>query len=106
VYALLASRSAELGGEVPSVLRLLFLKGPTELLRPHAPSELADTEAVLLAIAAEIDRAAVTHTFEPTPGRLCDWCAFKHMCPAFVPGLVLGPPVTEADAPVPRRKSW
>lgn len=92
VYALLASRSAELGGEVPSMLRLLFLNGPEELSRPFHESELAATEAELLGIAAEIRAAAASHAFEPRPGKLCDWCAFRHMCPAFVPGLELGPP--------------
>ncbi|KAG8457739.1 hypothetical protein KFE25_013245 [Diacronema lutheri] len=96
VYALLVARSAEagLGGEVPTTLRLLFLNGPAELVRPFDASELGATEAELLAVAAEIRAAASAHDFAPRPGRLCDWCAFKSTCPAFVPGLVLGPPAT------------
>ena len=70
-------------GEVPRMLQLMYL-GNREFLR-YAPdvSELEATERKILAIRATINRAGLQGAFEPTPSRLCDWCAFRDLCPAF-----------------------
>jgi putative RecB family exonuclease len=96
VYALLAARDEGVR-EVPRELRLLFLQTSTTLDAPHHESELAGTEHEVLTAAAEIAAAAASHAFPPRTGKLCDWCAFKHMCPAFHPDVQLGPPTTVAE---------
>ena len=54
-----------------------------------------------LAVRAAINRSASTGSFEPTPSRLCDWCAFRPQCPAqggVAPPL---PPLAEWPATQP-----
>lgn len=79
-YALVIWRSR---GVVPSQLRLLYL-GDRDMLT-YAPDELelARFERTLEAIWAAISRATEARDFRPSPGRLCDWCNHKALCPAF-----------------------
>ncbi len=37
----------------------------------------------LQALWSAIDRAIDRSHFPPRPGRLCDWCSFRSMCPAW-----------------------
>ena len=69
-------------GELPRLLQLMYL-GNREFLR-YAPDveELEATERKILAIRSAINRAGVTGAFDPTPSKLCDWCAFRSLCPA------------------------
>jgi len=70
-------------GVVPSQLRLMYLADGEELTyRPDEP-ELRRFARTLDAIWAAILRAGKTGDFRPNPGRLCDWCSHKAMCPAF-----------------------
>jgi putative RecB family exonuclease len=93
-YALVLWRTR---GVVPRVLQLIYL-GNREVLR-YAPDEadLRATERKLEALWAAITQAERTGDFRPSPGRLCEWCAFHDLCPAKggvtppYPGLV---PVT------------
>ena len=70
-------------GVVPRLLQLIYL-GNAQLLR-NSPSvlELKATEKTLLRIGEEIFRAMRDDTWIPKPSRLCDWCSFKSICPAF-----------------------
>ena len=69
-------------GEIPRMLQLMYL-GNREFLR-YAPDveELEATERKILAIRSAINRAGLTGSFDPTPSKLCDWCAFRALCPA------------------------
>jgi putative RecB family exonuclease len=68
---------------VPALLQLVYL-GSGEVLR-FAPSEgdLLATERKVIALWEAIERAAATGDWRPSPGRLCDWCRHKALCPAF-----------------------
>ena len=80
IYALIYWRNH---GVVPKLLQLIYL-GSAQLLR-NSPSEsdLLSTEKKLLQIAGEITDAMQDGKWTPTPSRLCDWCSFKGICPAF-----------------------
>lgn len=79
-YALVLWR---LRGRVPSLLQLVYL-GSGELLR-YSPdeSDLLATERKLKALWAAIARAAETGDWRASPGRLCDWCDHRLLCPAW-----------------------
>jgi putative RecB family exonuclease len=51
----------------------------------HDPDEesLLATERKILALRDAIAEAANAQEFSPTPSKLCDWCSFKALCPAF-----------------------
>lgn len=80
IYALIYWRT---WGVLPRLLQLIYL-GNGEILR-NSPTdfELLATEEELLRIADEIINASATGQWPPKPSRLCDWCSFKSICPAF-----------------------
>jgi putative RecB family exonuclease len=94
VYALILWRTR---GVVPRMLQLVYLGATSELVR-YEPDEadLLATERKVEAIWEAIEAAQRTGEFEPSPGRQCDWCAFKAHCPVFG-GAVL---------PMPKPPSW
>ena len=80
IYALIYWRT---WGVLPRLLQLIYL-GDGQLLR-NSPTdfELTATEKQLLRIADEIIKAEATDQWPAKPSRLCDWCSFKSICPAF-----------------------
>jgi len=80
VYAFIYWRNY---GVVPRLLQLIYL-GSAQLLR-NSPTEsdLLATEKTLLRIGEEISNAMRDEKWTPKPSRLCDWCSFKNICPAF-----------------------
>lgn len=79
-YALVLWR---LRGVVPRQLRLMYLADTDTLTYTPEADELARFERTVLAIWAAIQRAAQTGDFRPSPGRLCEWCDHKALCPEF-----------------------
>jgi putative RecB family exonuclease len=79
-YALVLWR---LRGRVPALLQLVYL-GSGEVLR-YAPDEadLLATQRKVRALWAAIERAATTGDWRASPGRLCDWCDHRPLCPAW-----------------------
>jgi putative RecB family exonuclease len=80
IYALLIRRRL---GETPTEIRLLYLNGPTMYRIPVDDGQLDAMERQLRALWAAIDRAIERDNFPPRPGRLCDWCSFRQVCPAW-----------------------
>ncbi len=80
IYAFIYWRTM---GVLPKLLQLIYL-GNGELLR-NAPTEadLLRTEKKLISIAEEIVYSIENVSWRPRPSRLCDWCSFKNICPAF-----------------------
>lgn len=80
VYAFIYWRNY---GVIPRLLQLIYL-GSAQLLR-NTPSELdlLTTEKTLIRIGDEISSAIRDDKWAPKPSRLCDWCSFKGICPAF-----------------------
>jgi putative RecB family exonuclease len=79
-YALVLWR---LRGVVPALLQLVYL-GSGEILR-YSPDEadLLATERKVRALWVAIERAASTGDWRASPGRLCDWCDHRALCPAW-----------------------
>ena len=70
-------------GTLPRLLQLMYL-GNGEIVR-YQPDEadLRATERKVEAVWQAIERARLARDWRPRPGRLCDWCAHKPICPAF-----------------------
>jgi putative RecB family exonuclease len=79
-YALVLWRTQ---GTVPRLLQLMYL-GNGEIVR-YAPDEadLRATERKIEALWRAIERAIDAGDWRPRPGKLCDWCAHRSLCPAF-----------------------
>ncbi|MGI8723575.1 MAG: RecB family exonuclease [Geodermatophilaceae bacterium] len=79
-YALVLYRTR---GVVPRQLRLLYL-GDKEMLS-YAPeaAELDRFEGTLRAIWAAIQASIDKQEFRPSPSRLCSWCDYQALCPAW-----------------------
>ena len=80
IYALLIRRRT---GETPVEVRLLYLNGPTLYRLPVDDQQLDAMDGQLRALWAAIDRAMQQQRFPTRPGRLCDWCSFQSICPAW-----------------------
>jgi putative RecB family exonuclease len=79
-YALAIWRSQ---GQVPAMLRLMYLgNGETLTLWPDEAALLA-TERKVEALWQAIERAYTQRDWRPRPGRICEWCAHQAICPAF-----------------------
>jgi putative RecB family exonuclease len=87
----------KLRGVIPRVLQLMYLSGNGEVLR-YSPDEadLRATERKLEALWQAISRARETGDWRPRPGKLCDWCRHKALCPAFGGTLPPLPPARPA----------
>jgi len=70
-------------GQVPRLLQLMYL-GNGETLR-YQPDEadLRATERKIEALWRAIERASDSGDWRPRPSRVCEWCAYKPICPAF-----------------------
>lgn len=79
-YALVLWRR---GGQVPRILRLLYLKDAEACDYTPEADELQRFEQTLLALWRAIGAATAAGEFRPKPSRLCDWCAHQAHCPAF-----------------------
>jgi putative RecB family exonuclease len=79
-YALVLWRTR---GVVPRQLRLMYLADTDTLTYEPDAEELERFERTVVAIWTAIERALQTGDFRPNPGRLCDWCDHKALCPAF-----------------------
>jgi putative RecB family exonuclease len=79
-YALVLWRTR---GTVPHQLKLMYLSDRDTLTyRPDA-AELERFERTLVAVWRAIERAVVTRDFRASPSRLCGWCDYQALCPAF-----------------------
>jgi len=80
IYALLIRHRT---GRTPDAIRLMYLNGPTVYEIPINDAQLEAMDRQLRALWEAIDKAIAQDNFPPRPGRLCDWCSFQDMCPAF-----------------------
>ncbi|HEX6219615.1 MAG TPA: PD-(D/E)XK nuclease family protein [Acidimicrobiia bacterium] len=80
IYALLIRNRL---GETPREVRLLYLNGPTLYRLPIDDRQLDAMDGQLRALWAAIERAMASDRFPTRPGRLCDWCSYQEICPAF-----------------------
>lgn len=83
IYALLIRNKL---GETPKEVRLLYLNGPTLYRLPIDDRQLDAMDGQLRALWSAIDKALTNDRFPARPGRLCDWCSYQEICPAFAVG--------------------
>jgi putative RecB family exonuclease len=79
-YALVLWRTR---GQVPRVLRLLYLRDAEICDYTPEAEELVRFERTLFALWQAIERATAAREFRPKPSRLCNWCSHQAHCPAF-----------------------
>lgn len=80
IYALLIRQKH---GETPKEVRLLYLNGPTLYRLPVDDRQLDAMDGQLRALWSAIERAIAADRFPARRGRLCDWCSYQEICPAF-----------------------
>lgn len=80
IYALLIRRRT---GRTPDEIKLMYLNGPTVYRIPVNDSQLDAMDRQLRALWGAIDRAIDEGHFPPRVSRLCEWCSFQAICPAF-----------------------
>jgi putative RecB family exonuclease len=80
VYALLIRNRT---GRTPRAIRLMYLNGPTVYEVPVTDPQLDAMERQLQALWAAINRAIERDHFPPRPSKLCGWCQYQDLCPAF-----------------------
>jgi putative RecB family exonuclease len=83
IYALLIRNKF---GETPKEVRLLYLNGPTLYRLPVDDRQLDAMDGQLRALWSAIDKALTDDRFPARPGRLCEWCSYQEICPAFAVG--------------------
>lgn len=96
-YALVYWR---LFGTIPAQLRLMYLKVLDSMFLAPTPEELEYFERDLGDLWAKIEGDGTSGSFRPKTSKLCNWCSFQHLCPAFdgVPPEYPGWPGSAADA--------
>jgi len=80
LYALLIQKEL---GEMPSELKLIYLKNSTIHTLKVTQDSLDNVKIEVLEIWNNIKKAFETNDFPATKNTLCDWCYFKPICPVF-----------------------
>lgn len=80
IYAVLIRK---LTGRTPNRIRLMYLTNPTVYEVPVTDAQLDAVERKIQALWNAINRAISRDQFPPKVSRLCDWCSYKQLCPAF-----------------------
>jgi putative RecB family exonuclease len=96
IYALLIKKHL---GRTPVELRLLYLNGPTVYSLPVSEQQLDAMEKQVSALWAAVRRAEDRELYPPRPSRLCDWCSFQEICPAFGGSGEPGPDMARRPQP-------
>ena len=70
-------------GHIPEHLRLMYLKVADDLTHSPTAGELERFEGELADLWASIVRDGEHGDFRPKKSKLCGWCSFQELCPAF-----------------------
>lgn len=79
-YALALWRSS---GVLPRLLRLYYLRNREAIDYSPDERDLVGLERQLEALGEAIKRARESGDWRHKPSKLCDWCSFQSLCPAF-----------------------
>ena len=99
IYALMIQENS---GRTPAAVRLLYLGNSEAYSQPVSGRQLRGVKKQMQALWWAIDRAIATDTFPTRKGRLCDWCSYQSICPAWVDPPPAGSPPTGASEADPR----
>lgn len=80
IYALMIQQNS---GRTPASVRLLYLGNSVAYSRPVSKTQLRGVKRQLQALWGAIDRAITTDTFPARTSRLCNWCSYQSICPAW-----------------------
>ncbi len=80
LYALLIQKEL---GEMPSELKLIYLKNSTIHTLKVNQDSLDQVKIEVLEIWNNIKKAFETNEFPATKNTLCDWCYYKPICPVY-----------------------
>jgi putative RecB family exonuclease len=69
-------------GHRPAKVVLMYLAGPTSIIATPSDHTTAGLRRKAEAVWSAVERACETDGFQPRPSKLCDWCAYKPICPA------------------------
>lgn len=83
-------------GDVPTLLRLMYLGNAQTLDYTPTADDLRSTQRKVLAVRDAIALAADQGEFRPNRSRLCDWCSYRAVCPAW----------DGTPPPLPPREAW
>ena len=106
MYALLCEQML---GRRPARVQLLYLSKPEAIIAEPSEQSVTGVARRTGAIWSAIERACATEDFRPSPGPLCNYCAFQPYCPAYGgdpllarellgPGTVIEPTLPLANA--------
>jgi putative RecB family exonuclease len=70
-------------GKRPARVQLLYLSEPVMITTIPTEQSVRALERKVRAVWSAIERACTRENFKPKPSRLCDWCSFQALCPAF-----------------------
>ena len=79
-YAFLVERVL---GRRPARVQLLHLQEPVAISTVPSEQSIRAMEMRTRAIWTAVEKACATDDFRPRPNKLCDYCSFKALCPAF-----------------------
>jgi putative RecB family exonuclease len=80
MYALLCEQML---GRRPARVQLLYLSKPEAIIAEPSEQSVTGVARRTGAIWSAIERACATEDFRPSPGPLCNYCAFQAYCPAY-----------------------
>jgi len=66
-----------------SKLELIYLKDGVKFSEEVTQESLSTTVSRIVRIKASIDEKCESNSFEPIKSKLCDWCSYKNICPAW-----------------------
>jgi putative RecB family exonuclease len=69
-------------GRRPARVQLLHLREPIAISTVPSDQSIRGLRQQTLAIWAAVEQACRREDFRPKPGRLCEYCAYHHYCPA------------------------
>ncbi len=78
-----ANLIAELGVGSPTDLELLFLESGRKFTKSVTPEDLKATRVTIRNIKDAVDQSCATGEFVTQTSKLCDWCTYKSICPAW-----------------------
>ncbi|BDO42010.1 recombinase RecB [Cellulomonas sp. NTE-D12] len=70
-------------GTLPRLLQLEYLGDGTVLRHEPTESEMLTLESRVRSIWAGVQETARSGDWRPRTSKLCDWCSFRQLCPAF-----------------------
>lgn len=70
-------------GELPGLVQLLYLAGPTRIAAVPTEQSVRAMARRATAVWSAIERACRDEDFRPHPSGLCAYCSFRAYCPAF-----------------------